>query len=115
MCPEDFSQTTKTLRQRFKIRLRRRGRVLETTVGFIGSGRIGGTEARLAIAAGYDGVLSNSREPQALKDLVEELGPQARAATPAGAAAADDLVVVSIPPRAYRAVPVEPLAGRPVL
>jgi 8-hydroxy-5-deazaflavin:NADPH oxidoreductase len=54
----------------------------------------------LAIAAGYDGVLSNSREPQALKDLAEELGPQARAATPAGAAAAGDLVVVSIPPRA---------------
>jgi hypothetical protein len=52
-----------------------------TTVGFIGSGRIGGgTEARLAVAAGYDVVLSNSRVPQALKDLVEELGPQARAA-----------------------------------
>ena len=48
-----------------------------TTVGFIGSGRIGGTEARLAIVAGYDVVLSNSRRPQALKDLVEELGPQA--------------------------------------
>jgi NADP oxidoreductase coenzyme F420-dependent len=77
-----------------------------TTVGFIGSGRIGGTVARLAIAAGYDVVLSNSRVPQNLKDLVEELGPQARAATPAGAAAAGDLVVVSIPPRAYPAVPV---------
>ena len=46
---------------------------------------------------------------------MEELGPQARAATPAGAAAAGDLVVVSIPPRAYPAVPVEPLAGKPVL
>ena len=41
-----------------------------TTVGFIGSGRIGGTEARLAIAAGYDVVLSNSRGPQNLNDLV---------------------------------------------
>ena len=61
-----------------------------------------GTVARLAIAAGYDVVLSNSRGPQNLKDLVEELGPQARAATPAGAAAAGDLVVVSIPPRASR-------------
>jgi 8-hydroxy-5-deazaflavin:NADPH oxidoreductase len=69
----------------------------------------------LAIAAGYDVALSNSRGPQALKELVEELGPQARAATPAGAAAAGDLVVVSIPPRAYPAVPVEPLACRPVL
>jgi predicted dinucleotide-binding enzyme len=51
-----------------------------TTVGFIGSGPIGGTEARLAIAAGYDVVLSNSRRPQTLKDLVNELGPHARAA-----------------------------------
>ncbi len=50
-------------------------------------------------------MLCNSRGPQALKDLVEELGPQARAATPAGAAAVGDLVVVvSIPPRAYPAV-----------
>jgi hypothetical protein len=85
-----------------------------TTVGFIGSGRIGGMEARLAIAAGYDVVLSNSRGPQALKDLVKELAPHARAATPAGAAAAGDLVVVvSIPPRAYPAVPEKPLAGGP--
>jgi predicted dinucleotide-binding enzyme len=85
-----------------------------TTVGFIGSGRIGGTVARLAIAAGYNVVLSNSRVPQNLKDLVEELG-RARAATPADAAAAGDLVVVSIPPRAYPVVPEKPLAGKPVL
>jgi len=86
-----------------------------TTVGFIGSGNIGGTVARLAVAAGYDVVLSNSRGPQTLKDLAEELGPRARAATPAEAAAAGDLVVVSIPPRAYLAVPAQPLAGKPVL
>jgi predicted dinucleotide-binding enzyme len=48
-----------------------------TTVGFIGSGRIGGAVAGLAIAAGYDVVLSNSRGPQILKDLVEELGAHA--------------------------------------
>ncbi|MDP9334694.1 MAG: NAD(P)-binding domain-containing protein [Actinomycetota bacterium] len=85
------------------------------TIGFIGSGRIGGTVARLAVAAGYDVVLSNSRGPQTLEDLVQELGQPARAATPAEAAAAGDLVVVSIPPRAYSAVPVEPLAGKAVL
>src|SRR5947209_2102434 len=86
-----------------------------TTVGFIGSGHIGGAVARLAVAAGYGVVLSNSRGPETLEDLVQELGPSARAATPAEAAAAGDLVVVSIPPRAYPAVPVEPLAGKPVL
>jgi len=88
---------------------------MTTTIGFIGSGRQGGTVARLAVAAGYDVVLSNSRAPQTLVDLVEELGPHARAATPAEAAAAGDLVVVSLPPKAYTAVPVQPLAGKPVL
>jgi predicted dinucleotide-binding enzyme len=86
-----------------------------TTVGFIGSGHIGGTVARLATAAGHDVVLSNSRGPQTLAGLVDELGPRARAATAAEAAAAGDLVVVSIPLRAYRAVPVEPLAGKVVI
>ena len=86
-----------------------------TTVGLIGSGHIGGTVARLAVAAGYDVVLSNSRGPDTLKELVDELGPRARAATPAEAAQAGDIVLVSVPLRAYRSVPVEPLAGKLVM
>jgi 8-hydroxy-5-deazaflavin:NADPH oxidoreductase len=85
------------------------------TIGFIGSGLLGGAVARLAVAAGYHVVLSNSRGPHTLTALVGELGPRARAAAPPEAAAAGDLVVASIPPRAYPAVPVEPLAGKPVL
>jgi predicted dinucleotide-binding enzyme len=83
-----------------------------TTVGFIGSGKIGGTVARLALAAGHDVVLSNSRGPETLAELVGELGPHARAATAAEAAGAD-LVVVSVPFHAYRQLP--PLSGRVVL
>nr|WP_062338051.1 NAD(P)-binding domain-containing protein [Herbidospora sakaeratensis] len=86
-----------------------------TTVAFIGSGHIGGTVARLAVAAGYDVVLSNSRGPETLQELVDELGPKARAATAAEAAAAGDFVIVSVPLGAYRKVPVEPLAGKVVL
>jgi predicted dinucleotide-binding enzyme len=52
------------------------------TVGFIGSGNIGGAVARLAVAGGYDVVLSNSRGPQTLEGLVEELGPRARGRLP---------------------------------
>lgn len=85
------------------------------TIGFIGSGRVGGTAARLAAAAGHRVVVSNSRGPETLADLVAELGPNARAATPAEAARAADLVVVSTPLRAYRDLPVEPLAGRTVI
>jgi 8-hydroxy-5-deazaflavin:NADPH oxidoreductase len=86
-----------------------------TTVGLIGSGRIGSTVARLAVDAGHDVVLSNSRGPETLSDLVAELGPHARAATPAEAAAAGDVVVVTIPMKAYRDVPVEPLRGKVVI
>jgi predicted dinucleotide-binding enzyme len=86
-----------------------------TTVGLIGSGMIGGTVARLSVAAGHQVVLSNSRGPETLKDLVEELGPLAIAATCAEAAEAGDLVVVAIPVKAYATLPVGPLAGQPVL
>jgi predicted dinucleotide-binding enzyme len=86
-----------------------------TTIGLIGSGNIGSTLARLAIAAGHDVVLSNSRGPDTLSGLVAELGPHARAATAADAAAAGDLVVVTVPLKAYRAVPVEPLRGKVVI
>ena len=86
-----------------------------TTIGLIGSGNIGGTVARLAVAAGHHVVLSNSRGPQTLADLVAELGPLARATTPEEAAGAGDIVLVSIPVRAVAAVPGAPLAGKAVI
>lgn len=86
-----------------------------TTIGFIGTGRIGGTLARLAIDAGHDVVLSNSSGPASLHPLIAELGPRARAATPTEAATAGELVVVSIPVRAYRQVPAAPLHGKVVI
>ncbi len=86
-----------------------------TTIGFIGAGHIGSQLARLAVRAGHDVVLSNSRGPQTLAGLVEELGPHARAASPAEAAAAADLAVVTVPLRAIWTVPVEELAGKVVV
>ena len=86
-----------------------------TTLGLIGSGNIGSTVARLAVAGGYDVVLSNSRGPETLSDLVAQLGPRARAATAAEAAEAGDLVLVTVPLHAHDRVPVEPLAGKVVM
>jgi predicted dinucleotide-binding enzyme len=86
-----------------------------STLGLIGSGNIGSAIARLAVAAGYDVVLSNRRGPDSLAELVAELGPKARAATPAEAAAAGDLVVVTVPLHAYRTVPVAELRGKVVI
>jgi predicted dinucleotide-binding enzyme len=86
-----------------------------TTIGLIGAGHIGSQLARLAIAPGYDVVISNSRGPETLTDLVAELGPSARAATAAEAAEAADIAVVTIPLKNIGAVPVEPLAGKIVI
>src|SRR5512143_1865601 len=85
------------------------------TLGLIGAGHIGSQVARLAVAHGYGVVISNSRGPETLAALVKELGPSARAATPEEAAKAGDIVVVSVPLKAYRQVPVEPLAGKIVI
>jgi 8-hydroxy-5-deazaflavin:NADPH oxidoreductase len=85
------------------------------TLGLIGAGHIGSQVARLAIASGYDVVISNSRGPSTLTALVAELGPRARAATVLDAAKAGDVVVVSVPLKNYRSVPVEPLAGKIVI
>jgi 8-hydroxy-5-deazaflavin:NADPH oxidoreductase len=85
-----------------------------TTVGLIGSGQIGGTVARLSVAAGHQVVLSNSRGPETLADLVADLGPLARAATPAEAATAGDLVVISVPVLAFGKMPAAALTGRVV-
>ena len=86
-----------------------------TTVGFIGSGHIGSTVARLSVAAGHHVIMSNSRGPQTLHELVGDLGPLARAATSEQAAGGADIVVVTIPLRAYQSVPAAPLAGKPVV
>jgi predicted dinucleotide-binding enzyme len=85
------------------------------TLGLIGAGHIGSQVARLAVAHGYDVVISNSRGPETLSALVAELGPRARAATAADAAKAGDVVVVTVPLKSYRQVPVAPLAGKIVI
>ncbi|WP_328833281.1 NAD(P)-binding domain-containing protein [Streptomyces sp. NBC_00252] len=86
-----------------------------TTVGFIGSGSIGRAIARLAVDAGHQVVLSNSRGPETLADTVAELGPQASAATSEEAAAAGDIVVVTVPVSAFPRVPAAQLAGKTVI
>ena len=86
-----------------------------TTIGLIGAGQIGSQIARLAVRSGYNVVISNSRGPETLSAIAKELGPKARAATAQEAARAGDIVVVTIPLRNYRQVPVEPLAGKIVI
>ncbi|MFZ3483551.1 NADPH-dependent F420 reductase [Sphingomonas sp. 3-13AW] len=86
-----------------------------STIGIIGAGEVGSHIARAAIASGYEVVLANSRGPQTLEELISQLGPSARAATAAEAAAAGDFVVVAVPLKLENNLPAEALAGKVVI
>jgi predicted dinucleotide-binding enzyme len=86
-----------------------------TNVGIIGAGNIGSALARTLIEHGYTVTIANSRGPETLADLVDDLGPSATAATATDAATAGDFVVVTIPLKNYKAIPVEPLIGKVVI
>jgi predicted dinucleotide-binding enzyme len=60
-------------------------------------------------------VLANSRGPETLTQLVDELGPSVRAATATGAAEAGDFVIIAVPLKLTNNMPVAPLAGKIVL
>ena len=59
------------------------------TIGIIGSGAIGAAFARTLSRSGIEAIISNSRGPDSLQDLVKELGPSIRAGTRQEAASAD--------------------------
>lgn len=69
-------------------------------VGIVGSGNIGGTLGILLAKAGYE-VLYSSRHPDALKDLVATAGPKACAGTVDEAIAFGDVIVLSVPLKAF--------------
>jgi predicted dinucleotide-binding enzyme len=84
-------------------------------IGIIGAGHIGSTAARLFIDAGHNVAISNSRGPETLRDLIAELGPNARAATPAEAARFGEMVLLAIPLKDYTTLPAGDLRGRIVI
>lgn len=84
-------------------------------IGIIGSGHIGATVARLLVAAGHDVAVANSRGPESLSGLVEELGAGARAETAEGAASYGELVLAALPFGRYRQLPAGALTGKVVI
>lgn len=88
---------------------------MKHTIGIIGTGLVGKAVARLAVAAGYNVVISNSRGPDSLLELVESLGPLARAGSVEDAIAAGDIVTLSIPIASFEKLPGNTFAGKVVL
>ncbi len=86
-----------------------------TTIGIIGAGEVGTHLASAAIASGYKIVIANSRGPETLAYLVDQLGPAAQAATAADAAMAGDFVVIAVPLKLVNDMPVDALAGKIVI
>ena len=84
-------------------------------IAVIGSGRIGGTAARLFAEAGHEVTIANSRGPETLTDIVDELGEGVRAATVEDAASSAELALVAIPFGHFRDLPAEALTGKIVV
>jgi len=84
-------------------------------IGIIGAGHIGGNAARLFVKAGRRVVISNSRGPETLDELVDELGDNASAGTVEAARDFGDIVFVSIPLFAYKELPTDGWEGKIVV
>ena len=78
-------------------------------IGIIGAGNIGGTLARRLTALGHDVSLANSRGPETLAALAEEIG--ATPVTVEDAARAGDVVIVSIPVKNIARLPADLFEG----
>lgn len=84
-------------------------------VGIIGAGNIGRATATRLVAAGHHVMLSNSRGPETLAALEQELGEAATVGTPADAARFGEVVIVATPLAALGALPAAELAGKVVV
>lgn len=69
---------------------------MEKTIGIIGAGSIGKAVATHLVKANHRIIIGNSRGPESLKEIIQALGPNARAGTSAEAAAAD-IVILALP------------------
>ena len=84
-------------------------------IGVIGAGRIGANAARLFARAGHEVVISNSRGPETLSGIVEEIGNDTRALTIEEAADFGDVVLEAIPFWRYEELPADRLQGKIVI
>ncbi|WP_420353716.1 NADPH-dependent F420 reductase [Paenirhodobacter sp.] len=79
-------------------------------IGIIGAGHIGQALARLAVRAGHQVTISNSRGPETLTELGQRIG--CAVATAAQAARFGEVVVVTVPFTHLFQIDPAPLAGK---
>lgn len=81
-------------------------------IGIIGAGNIGATLARLLAEAGHHVTISNTRGPETLAELAQQLGPNVQAGTVSDAILFSDIIVEAIPFGRYQRLPAPALAGK---
>lgn len=84
-------------------------------IGILGAGNIGATAARLFAAAGHEVAISNSRGPETLSELVEDIDGGVQAVTIDEAADFGDVVLEAIPFGRYEELPADRLSGKIVI
>lgn len=84
-------------------------------IGIIGAGNIGANAAKLFAREGHEIAIANSRGAETLKDLVAEIGQNARAVSIEEAARFGEIVFVSIPFGVYETLPAEAFDGKIVV
>ncbi|MFM0740953.1 NAD(P)-binding domain-containing protein [Paraburkholderia xenovorans] len=82
-------------------------------IGILGAGFIGSAMAALAVRAGHQAMISNSRDPRTLADTAAELGCEAGSAEEA--ARFGDVVVIAVPFNRRNGLPATALAGKIVI
>lgn len=84
-------------------------------IGIVGAGAVGSALARHVLDAGHDVAISNSRGPASLEELVDDLGPNAQAATVTETAEFGEIVVDALPFGEHESLPADELAHTTVV